>query len=88
MQNQEIEMAGFVPIAVPLELLEEAGIYEDDVLQFSVVGRKIVVEAYDGSGDFICDGDCETCPMSEIVDCEDDCEYCPCVNNCDESEAF
>ena len=75
-----------VLIPVPAELLSEAGIYEDDPMQMYADGRKIIIQNIDDTKDFVCDSDCENCPIAD-TDCDGDCESCPCNNNCDESEA-
>lgn len=63
MQNQTIN--SFSVLAVPSELLEEAGIDPTSVLQYSVEGRKLIVEALDEEGDFVCNGECSDCPFSD-----------------------
>ena len=37
--------------------------------------------------DFVCDGNCEQCPMI-LLDCTGGCEPAPVMKNCDESEVF
>ena len=85
MQNEKIKDEEAVMIPVPAELLLEAGIYEGDPMQMYADGRKIIIQNIDDSKDFVCDNDCENCPIAE-TDCDGDCEGCPCNNNCDESE--
>lgn len=61
----------FLLLSVPLDMLEEAGIAEDSILQMSARRGSICISgAYDTS-DLVCDGCCETCP---------------CFDYCDESE--
>ena len=61
----------FLLLSVPLDMLEEAGISEDSILQMSAQRGSIrISSAYDTS-DLICDGRCE---------------ICPCFDYCDESE--
>lgn len=86
MQNEKIKDKETVMIPVPTKLLLEAGIYEDDPMQMYADGRKIIIQNIDDAKDFVCDSDCENCPIAD-TDCDGDCESCPCNNNCDESEA-
>lgn len=61
----------FLLLSVPLDMLEEAGIAEDSILQMSAQRGSIrISNAYDTS-DLVCDGRCE---------------ICPCFDYCDESE--
>lgn len=84
MQNKKMKTE-IVLLAVPAEMLLEAGICEDDPMQMYVDGRKLVIENLDDPGDIVCDGDCESCPLDGL-DCDGDCEDCPCSEHCDESE--
>ena len=86
MQNEKINDNETVMIPVPTKLLLEAGIYDDDPMQMYADGRKIIIQNIDDAKDFVCDSDCENCPIAD-TDCDGDCESCPCNNNCDESEA-
>ena len=86
MQNEKIKDEEIVMIPVPAELLLEAGIYEGDPMQMYADGHKIIIQNIDDAKDFVCDNDCENCPIAG-TDCDGDCEGCPCNNNCDESEA-
>ena len=83
MQDKKVEE--FVLIAVPKETLEEAGITENSVLQIYADGNKLVIERLTDTGEIVCDGDCESCPINE-TDCDGNCEYCPCYKNCEEEE--
>ena len=83
MQNKRMKHE-FVLLAVPAELLLEAGIFEGDALIMYTAGGKLVIENDEDA--FICSGDCEHCPANE-ADCDGECEDCPCKENCDESEA-
>ncbi len=77
----------YLLLSVPLELLEEAGISEESVIQMSAADGKILIQAVsrNDTEDFVCGGDCENCPFGEI-DCEGECESCPCAEYCEESE--
>lgn len=35
--------------------------------------------------DFVCDGDCENCPVNEL-DCDGNCGGCPCKDKCEDAE--
>lgn len=81
MQNKKLKHE-FVMLAVPADLLLEAGIFEGDSIAVSVESGRLIIENYDEP---ICDGDCENCPLND-EDCDGDCEDCPCCEVCDESE--
>ena len=83
MQNKELNKYLLLP--VPLEDCIKAGIHENCVLQTYTENGRIVLSAV-MSEDYVCDGDCESCPIANM-DCTGDCEDCPCSDNCDESEA-
>ncbi len=85
MQNKKMKTE-IVLLAVPAELLFEAGVFEGDPMQMYAEDGRLVIENLDDMSDVVCDGDCENCPLSEI-DCDGDCENCPCCKDCDESEA-
>lgn len=87
MQNTKITGGEYVLFSVPVDMLSEAGIGEESVIQMSAGNGKIIINTVKDTEDFICDNDCETCPLSEI-DCNEDCENCPCYDSCDESEVF
>lgn len=85
MPNKELKNLKFALISVPIEILEEADISEGDLLQMSASNGKLIIEAVDDFVDFVCDGDCDNCPVAE-TDCDGDCENCPCADTCEESE--
>lgn len=85
MQNKELKNTKFALLSVPTELLEEAGICEGCLMQMSVADGMLIIEAVEDLSDFVCDGDCDSCPVAEI-DCDGDCENCPCADDCEESE--
>lgn len=84
MQDKKIrtEMA---LLSVPIELLSETEIKPDGILEMYADGNRLVIQNMDDSGEFVCSGDCENCPMSEI-DCDGECADCPCFEDCDEAE--
>ena len=67
----------YLMIPIPLDDIVESGIDFGGVIQSSVIDGKIVIENVDETEDFVCDGDCESCPFFE-PDCDEDCEDCPC----------
>lgn len=85
MQGKKI--TDYLLLSVPLDMLEEAGIREESVIQMSAAGGKILIEAvsHDDMEDFVCDCDCENCPLN-TTDCDGDCESCLCAEYCGESE--
>ena len=54
-----------VLVAVPAHVLAEAEISENDVIQFRATEGKVMIEKLDSADDFVCDHDCEHCPLSE-----------------------
>lgn len=83
MQNKKVDE--FVLISVPKESLEDAGIVDGSVLQIYADGNKLVIEKLIDTGEIVCDGDCDNCPVNE-TDCDENCEECPCYKNCEEEE--
>ena len=74
-----------VMLAVPADMLLEAGIFEGDPIQMYADGHRLVIENLDDTDGFVCDGDCESCPFYEI-ECDGECESCPCSSHCDDPE--
>lgn len=85
MQDKGFMTNEYVLFSVPVEMLDEAGICQESVIQISAGNGRIIINSVKDAGDFICDGGCEDCPMSEI-DCDGDCENCPCFADCDDAE--
>ena len=83
MQNKKVDE--FVLISVPKEVLEDAGIVDGSVLQIYADGNKLVIEKLIDTGEIVCDGDCDNCPVNE-TECDGSCEECPCCKNCEEEE--
>ena len=83
MQNKKVDK--FVLISVPKEALEDAGIVDGSVLQIYLDGNKLVIEKLIDTGEIVCDGDCDNCPVNE-TECDGNCEECPCYKNCEEEE--
>lgn len=87
MQNTKMNSNEYILLSIPAEMLEEAGIGQESVIQMNARNGKIVINTVKDEEDFICDGECSSCPMSE-TDCDENCESCPCYDGCDESEVF
>ena len=89
MQNQmKSQPPLFALVPVPYEALVDAGIEIGDPLQFTVEKGKVTMEKISPEDmDFVCDGNCEGCPML-LLDCTGECAVCPCNDFCDESEVF
>ena len=83
MQNKKGDE--FVLISVPKEVLEDAGIVDGSVLQIYADGNRLVIERLTDTGEVVCDGDCDNCPVNE-TECDGNCEECPCYKNCEEEE--
>ena len=83
MQNKKVDE--FVLISVPKEVLEDAGIVDGSVLQIYADGNRLVIERLTDTGEVVCDGDCENCPVNE-TECDGHCSACPCYKNCEEEE--
>ena len=83
MQNKKVDEV--VLISVPKEVLEDAGIVDGSVLQIYADGNRLVIERLTDTGEVVCDGDCDNCPVNE-TECDGNCEECPCYKNCEEEE--
>mgnify|MGYP004515947591 CR=1 FL=1 len=83
MQNKKVDE--FVLISVPKEVLEDAGIVDGSVLQIYADENRLVIERLTDTGEIVCDGDCDNCPVNE-TECDGNCEECPCYKNCEEEE--
>lgn len=81
-------MAQFKFLPIPTEDYDALGIDSGTVLQTRVTDDgTLIVRTLSGEDleEFICDGDCESCPVAE-ADCDGDCFSCPCYACCDDSE--
>ena len=83
MQNKKVDE--FVLISVPKDVLEDAGIVDGSVLQIYADGNRLVIERLTDTGEVVCDGDCDNCPVNE-TECDGNCEEWPCYKNCEEEE--
>lgn len=68
MQNTKLSM-DCVLLSVPVDVFCEAGIADCDLVQITAEKGKIVITAEPDTDNFVCDGICEDCPISE--DCEE-----------------
>lgn len=82
MQNEALK-ADFVLLTIPAAAIREAGIEDGAMLQITAEKGKIKIETVTDKSDFVCDGDCDNCPVNE-TDCDGDCEKCPCNQECEE----
>ena len=83
MQSEKVNE--YLLLSIPLDMLADAGISEESVIQMSAMDGRIMIEAVTDSRDYVCDGDCESCPVN-VIDCDNDCKHCPCAVKCDERE--
>ncbi len=63
MQNQTLNE--FVLLSVPSEVLEEAGITANALIQYNVDDGKIIMEIVDSVVPLVCKGECQECPIKE-----------------------
>lgn len=62
MQNQALK--DFVLMAIPNEVLEEAKILPNALIQYQVDEGKIIMEMVDEVVPFACSGECDECPVN------------------------
>lgn len=62
MQDKKLN---YVLLSVPLEALEDAGIRPGSLLEITAEEKKVCIRAVEDLSDFVCDGDCENCPVNE-----------------------
>ena len=82
MQDQKVKQQ-YASLSVPVEALEDAGISSGSLLEITAEENKLIIRAVTDMLDFVCDGDCENCPVNS-TDCDGDCENCPCKDHCEE----
>lgn len=82
MQDKKLN---YVLLSVPVEALEDAGIKQGSLLEITAEENKITIRTVEDIGDYVCDGDCEHCPVSE-TDCDGNCAACPCKGKCEDAE--
>ncbi len=86
MQSKKINI-DYVLLSVPKALMSEAGLSAGSLLQMTAEEGKLMIERVTEveTSDYVCDDDCENCPINAL-DCDGDCAACPCQKNCEESE--
>lgn len=75
-------------IPIPAEEYDALGIGPDTILETRINddGALIICKVTEEDlEEFVCDGDCDSCPVAES-DCDGDCFGCPCYACCDDSE--
>lgn len=79
-------MADIMYVPIPTEQWEALKINSSTILE-SFVNEEgyLVIRPLEDTDDYICDGDCEGCPI-EDNECDGNCESCPCRCHCDDSE--
>ena len=82
MQNKTLN---YVLLSIPLEAREDAGSAPGSLLEITAEKNKVSIRAVEDMSDFVCDGDCENCPVSG-TDCIGDCAVCPCKGKCEDAE--
>lgn len=60
MQNQTLN--DFVLISIPADVLEEAGIQPNALIQYQAEDGKIIMEMVDEIAPLVCSGECNECP--------------------------
>lgn len=83
MQDKKLNSNEFILLAIPTEILEEAGVSQAGILYISARKGTIVIKAAENEDDYICDGNCEECEFFNM-DCDEDCANCPCFDFCEE----
>ena len=81
-------MSEFMFLPIPAEDYDALGISAGAVLQTSLNERGdliIHVVTDDELEEFVCNGDCGSCPLADS-DCDGECLSCPCYANCDDSD--
>lgn len=69
-------------LSIPVEMFEEAGIGKDELIQITAEKGKIIISNESDVDNFVCDGDCASCPVGELG-----CEAC-CELNYDAEEEY
>ena len=59
MQDTKMNMGEYVIFSVHMEMLEEAGIGEESVIQMRAVNGNIIINRVKNEEAFVCDGDCK-----------------------------
>lgn len=64
MQDKKLIIQCLMPIS--LELLDEAGIDPDDIIEMYAEDGKIIITKPDTTENFACDGNCKCCPVEKL----------------------
>ena len=80
MQDQKLSLT---PISIPTELLDEAGITENSVVEMYMDNGNIVIRKAEDVSQYVCDLDCQSCPY-KYTECDDNCKECPCKDHCED----
>lgn len=83
MQDKKLNSNKYILLAIPTEILEEAGVSQAGILYISARKGTIVIKVAENEDDFDCDGNCEDCEFLNM-DCDEDCANCPCFDFCEE----
>ncbi|MBR3996930.1 MAG: AbrB/MazE/SpoVT family DNA-binding domain-containing protein [Clostridia bacterium] len=80
MQDQKLSLT---LISIPTELLDEAGITENSVVEMYMDNGNIVIRKAEDVSRYVCDNDCQSCPVM-YTECDDNCKECPCKDHCED----
>ena len=80
MQDQKLSLTH---ISIPTELLDEAGITENSVVEMYMDNGNIVIRKAEDVSQYVCDNDCQSCPVM-YTECDDNCKECPCKDHCED----
>ena len=81
-------MAEFKFLPIPAEDYDALGISSDTILETRITDDGVLIirpVTDDDLDEFICSGDCNSCPVAH-TDCDGDCFCCPCYACCDDSD--
>ena len=65
MQDKKVTAIDMVMISIPTDMIVEAGIEDNSVIEMYVDGDEIVIRKAVDTSDYECDGNCEDCPLDE-----------------------
>lgn len=65
MQDKKVTATEMVMISVPLDMLMEAGIEDDSVIEIFTDEDRIIIRKAVDLSDFECDGNCADCPLDD-----------------------
>ena len=77
----------YILLALPREVLTEAGIGPNDVVEILSEKSIVTIRAAQVDEHYVCCGDCIRCPLLQR-DCDGCCERCPCASNCEGKEVM